>query len=79
MTEHPAPALPGDPSPAANAPGGEIPPGAGAPCTAVTPAVGNRVLEVTVVYNYVPVTPLISSLIANHILFTLQVLARTEY
>jgi len=37
------------------------------------------VLEVTVVYNYVPVTPLVSSAIANHVLFTLQVLVRTEY
>ena len=63
----------------ANAPGGETPPGPGGACNAVVPAIGNQVLQVTVVYNYVPVTPLISSMIANHILFTLKVLARTEY
>jgi len=51
----------------------------GGPCNLVVPAIDNQVLEVTVIYNFVPVTPLISSLVANHILFTLRVLARTEY
>ncbi len=75
----PNPAVAGETSPPANAPGGEVPPGAGAPCNPVVPAISNQVLEVTVVYNFVPVTPLISSVVANHILFTLQVLVRTEY
>jgi Flp pilus assembly protein TadG len=72
-----------DPSPtvagAPNAPGGEVPPGVGGACNMVVPAIGNKVLQVTVVYNFVPVTPLISSVVANHILFTLKVLVRTEY
>jgi Flp pilus assembly protein TadG len=75
----PNPAVASETAPPANAPGGETPPGPGGSCAAVVPAVRNQVLEVTVVYNYVPVTPLVSSAIANHVLFTLQVLVRTEY
>jgi Flp pilus assembly protein TadG len=75
----PNPAVAGETSPPANAPGGQAAAAAAGSCAAITPAVGNQVLEVTVIYSYVPVTPLISSLISNHILFTLQVLARTEY
>ena len=75
----PNPAVAGEAAPPANAPGGEPPPGVGGPCNLVVPAIDNQVLEVTVTYNFVPVTPLISSLVANHILFTLRVLARTEY
>jgi Flp pilus assembly protein TadG len=75
----PNPAVAGETSPPANAPGGESPPGPGVSCTTVVPAIHNQMLEVTVVYNYVPVTPLVSAVIANHILFTLQVLVRTEY
>jgi hypothetical protein len=40
---------------------------------------GSPLLQVTVVYNFVPVTPLVSNVIGNHIVFTIQVLARTEY
>ena len=75
----PSPAVAGETVPPSNAPGGEVPPGTGGSCSTIVPAIGNQVLEVTVVYNFVPVTPLISSAIANHILFTLKVLARTEY
>jgi Flp pilus assembly protein TadG len=75
----PNPAVAGELATPANAPGGEIPPGPGGACSTVVPAISNQVLEVTVVYNFVPVTPLISAAVANHILFTLKVLVRTEY
>jgi Flp pilus assembly protein TadG len=75
----PNPAVAGETAPPANAPGGQAPGSVGAPCSPVVPAIGNQVLEVTVIYNFVPVTPLVSSAIGNHIVFTLRVLARTEY
>lgn len=75
----PSPAIAGEPPTPANGPGGEVPPGPGGACSVVVPAVGNQVLEVTIVYNFAPVTPLVSTVIGNHIVFTLQVLARTEY
>jgi len=68
-----------DNAPPPNAPGGESPVGAGGPCSAINPAVGYQQLQVTVVYNFVPVTPLISSAVADHIVFVLQVVARTSY
>ena len=74
----PAPAVPGEVGTPANAPGGEQPV-TNPPCQPMVPAIHRQLLEVTVVYNYVPVTPLISSVFANHIVFTLRVLARTEY
>jgi len=66
-------------SPPPNAPGGETPAAAAGGCSAINPAIGNQQLVVTVIYNFVPATPLISSMVAGHILFTLQVAVRTEY
>ncbi|MDQ6919064.1 MAG: pilus assembly protein [Candidatus Dormibacteraeota bacterium] len=66
-------------NPPANAPGGETPAGASGGCSAVNPAIGNQQLTVTVIYNYAPVTPLISTLVSGHIVFSLQVMVRTEY
>ena len=65
-------------TPSPNAAGGDTPAASGS-CSAVNPAVGQEMLQVTVVYNFVPVTPLVSNVIGNHVVFTLQVLARTEY
>ena len=65
-------------TPSPNAAGGDTPAAAGA-CSAVNPAVGQQQLEVTVIYNFVPITPLVSNVIGNHVVFTLTVLARTEY
>ena len=64
--------------PSANAPGGQPAAPAGA-CNAVTPATGNQYLQVTVVYAYVPVTPLVANVVGNRLLFRLGVIARTEY
>jgi len=63
-----------------NAPGGDAP---NAPvnggCDAARPAVGGVPLQVTVVYNFVPATPLIRDFVAGHLVFTLVVQATTEY
>jgi Flp pilus assembly protein TadG len=63
----------------ANAPGGEPSAAATGSCSAVNPASGSQQLQVTVEYNYVPVTPLISQLVSGHLVFRLQVTGRTEY
>lgn len=76
---NPMPGSAAQSNPPANAPGGETPAGASGGCSAVNPAIGNQQLAVTVVYNYAPVTPLISTLVSGHIVFTLQVMVRTEY
>jgi len=65
-------------TPSPNAAGGDAPAAAGG-CSAVNPAIGQELLQVTVIYNFVPVTPLVSNVIGNHVVFTEQVLARTEY
>ena len=65
-------------SPPPNAAGGD-PPSPATGCSAVNPAAGRDLLQVTVIYNFVPVTPIVSSVIGNHVLFTLSVQARTEY
>lgn len=74
----PTPAVSGELSPPANAPGGE-PPATPAGCSTIVPAIGRQELEVTVVYSFVPVTPIVSSVIGNHLVFVLKVLARTDY
>lgn len=75
----PNPAVIGETSPASDAPGGEIAPGPGGSCNTVVPAIGRQELEVTLIYNFVPVTPLVSSVIGNHVVFIAHVLGRTEY
>ena len=63
-----------------DAPGGQVPPKAAtASCSAVNPASGHMPLTVTIVYNFVPLTPLISQAAADHILLTVSVTYRTEY
>ena len=76
---NPVPGAAAQAAPPPNAPGGETPAGAGGGCSAVNPAIGNQQLAVTVIYNFVPATPLISSMVAGHIIFRLQVMVRTEY
>jgi Flp pilus assembly protein TadG len=83
FTTEPSPGPTPDVSSTADAAGGDSPATAGSvgthSCSAVNPAAGRQVLEVTVEYNFVPVTPLVSSVIGNHVVFTLQVVTRTEY
>jgi hypothetical protein len=65
-------------SPPPNAPGGEVP-ASPAGCNPVVPASGHVALQVTIVYNYAPVTPLVSNVIGNHVLLQAIGVARTEY
>ena len=63
-----------------NAPGGEPRndnPGGG--CSSVNPAAGNAGLQVTIRYNFVPLTPLIQQVTANSIILTAYCVYRTEY
>ncbi|GAC1653555.1 MAG: hypothetical protein NVS9B1_03030 [Candidatus Dormibacteraceae bacterium] len=63
-----------------NAPGGDPPNTVVAGgCDSARPAFGGVPLQVTVVYNFVPATPLVSTAVAGHIIFTLVVQATTEY
>jgi hypothetical protein len=66
-------------NPPMNAPGGEYPAGASGPCSAVNPASANAPLQVTIRFNLVLITPIISQVTADHILLTAAAIFRTEY
>jgi Flp pilus assembly protein TadG len=66
-------------SPPANAPGGEPTASASGACSAVNPATNNAALQVTIKYNFVPMTPLIQSITGNQIILTASSTYRTEY
>jgi hypothetical protein len=62
-----------------NAPGGEPSQSAGGGCSSINPAANNVPLQITVVYNFVPLTPLIQQVTANQIKIKAAVVYRTEY
>ncbi len=63
-----------------NAPGGQTPPvAATASCSAIDPASGHVALQVTIVYNFVPFTPFIQQITANHLIITAAAVYKTEY
>jgi hypothetical protein len=66
-------------NPPMNAPGGEYAANAGGSCSAVNPAAGNVPLQVTLRFNLILITPIISQATANHILLTAAAIFRTEY
>jgi Flp pilus assembly protein TadG len=66
-------------SPPMNAPGGEYPAAATGSCSAVNPASANAPLQVTLRFNLILVTPIISQATANHILLSAASIFRTEY
>lgn len=66
-------------NPPMNAPGGEYPASASGACSAVNPASGNVPLQVTLRFNLVLITPIISQVTADHILLTAAAVFRTEY
>jgi TadE-like protein len=74
-----------DPSPVTtqpipyNAPGGEPPAVASGSCSAINPGAGHAQLQVTIQYNFVPITPLIQSAAANQIVIQSSAVYRTEY
>ena len=82
ITEYPAPSA-YEASPPPNAPGAEpaghnaTPPPAG--CNPVNDAAGNVPLQVTVYYNFQPITPLIGQLIGGHVILSAYATYRTEY
>jgi TadE-like protein len=66
-------------NPLMNAPGGEYPASANGACSAVNPAAGNAPLQVTLRFNLVLITPIISQITADHIVMTAAAIFRTEY
>ena len=73
-------------TPSANAPGvglagsGQTPPSfTSPPCNPVKPATNNAPLQVTIYYNFQPITPLLQQVAANHIVLSAYAVYRTEY
>ncbi len=66
-------------NPPDNAPGGEFAAPAGGGCSAVNPAAGNTTLQVTLRFNLVLITPILSQVTASHIVMTAAAIFRTEY
>ena len=66
-------------NPPDNAPGGEFAAPSSGGCSAVNPASGNASLQVTLRFNLVLITPIISQVTANRILLTAAAIFRTEY
>lgn len=62
-----------------NAPGGEPRNPSSGSCSAINPASQNTALQVTIRYNFVPLTPLVGQLTANSIILTAYTVYRTEY
>jgi len=53
------------------------PPGPG--CNAITPAIGNEPIKVTLWFNFQPLTPLIQQVVGNQIVITAYAVYRAEY
>ncbi|HVH64317.1 MAG TPA: TadE family protein [Candidatus Dormibacteraeota bacterium] len=66
-------------SPPPNAPGGEYSTPSNGSCSAVNPAGGNAQLQVTLRFNLVFITPVISQAAANHVVLSAAAVYRTEY
>jgi Flp pilus assembly protein TadG len=66
-------------NPPDNAPGGEFAAAASGGCSAVNPAEGNASLQVTLRFNLVLITPIISQVTTDHIVMTAAAIFRTEY
>jgi len=62
-----------------DAPGGQMWSVSNGSCSATNPAFNHAPLQVTIVYNFVPITPLIQQWIANKIVITTAAVYRTEY
>ena len=48
-------------------------------CSATNPAYDHAPLQVTIRFNFVPITPLIQQFIANHIIISAAAVYNTEY
>jgi hypothetical protein len=62
-----------------NAPGGEAWAVSNPPCSAKNPASHHAPLQVTIWYNFVPITPLIRQWFTNHIVIKAAAVYLTEY
>lgn len=62
-----------------NAPGGQMWGNATASCSATNPVHDHAPLQVTIRYNFVPFTPLIQQVTANHIVITAAATYQVEY
>ena len=62
-----------------NAPGGQMWGNGNGTCSATNPAHDHAPLQVTIRYNFVPFTPLIQQVTANHIVISVSVTYKTEY
>jgi hypothetical protein len=54
-------------------------PAPGAGCNAITPAVGNEAIKVTLWYNFQPLTPLVAQAVGNQVVITAYAVYRAEY
>jgi hypothetical protein len=54
-------------------------PAPGAGCNAITPAVGNEAIKVTLWYNFQPFTPLVQQAVGNQVIITAYAVYRAEY
>ena len=64
---------------AGNAPGGQMWAETNGTCSATLPAYNHSPLQVTIYYNFVPITPLIQQLTANHIVIHAAATYQSEY
>jgi TadE-like protein len=62
-----------------DAPGGQMWAQTNGTCSATNPAHDQAPLQVTIVYNFVPFTPLIQQVTANHIVISAAATYKTEY
>jgi hypothetical protein len=62
-----------------NAPGGQMWAVASGSCSATNPAHDHAPLQITIRYNFVPLTPLIQQVTANHIVISAAAAYKTEY
>lgn len=80
ITEQDPPSTPEALSPALeDAPGGQMWAVSTGTCSATNPAHGHAALQVTIIYNFVPITPLIQQWFTNHIVIEAAAVYRTEY
>ena len=62
-----------------NAPGGQMWAYSAGACSATNPAYNHSPLQVTIRYNFVPITPLIQQFFTNHIVISAAAVYNTEY
>ena len=80
VTEPNPPSTPESLSPALeNAPGGQMWAVSNGTCSATNPAFHHAPLQVTIRYNFVPITPLIQQWLTNHIVVKAAAVYLTEY